>query len=212
MVLLGPLGLAVRGVRLVVRLVLLVVVGLVVYFLVTLVQVWLTSRHYDPRTAQAIVVMGSAQHDGVPGPDLMARLNQALMLYQQRYAPLVVVTGSKEKGDAITEAQAGANYLESKGVPAPAVLQAGGNDTWRSLADAAPLLKARGATSVLMVTDPFSEDRSMAIASSLGLVPSPAPTQTSPIKGTATIPYFLKEAGGVALGRVIGFQNLHGLG
>ena len=213
MVLLGPLGLALRGLRLALRLALLVVGGVVVYFLVTLVQVWLTSRHYDPRPAQAIVVMGSAQYDGVPSPDLAARLNEAWILYHTgKYAPLVVVTGSKETGDPFPEAQAGANYLESKGVPATAILQAGGDDSWRNLADAAPLLKARGVTSVLMVTDPFHEDRSMAIASALGFVPSPTPTQTSPIKGTATIPYFLKEAVGVALGRVIGFQNLHALG
>jgi uncharacterized SAM-binding protein YcdF (DUF218 family) len=201
--------------RLVFRLVALAITGLVVYFLVTLVQVWLTSRHYDPRPAQAIVVMGSAQYNGTPSPDLQARLNQAFLLYQQKYASLIVLTGSKEKGDAYTEAQAGAAYLEntpSKRVPAADILQAGGDDSWRNLTGAAALLKPRGATTVLIVTDPFHEDRSMAIASSLGLTPHPAPTQASPISGTATIPYFLKEAAGVALGRIVGFQRLHALG
>lgn len=211
--LLNPLSWVRRALRLAVRLLLLVVGGLLVYFLVTLVQVWLTSREYDARTAQAIVVMGAAQYDGVPSPDLEARLNQALILYHTHHlAPLIVVTGSKEKGDIYTEAESGAAYLESKGVPASAIIEAGGNDSWRNLADAAPLLRARGVTTVLMVTDPFHEDRSMAIASALGFTPYPAPTQTSPIRGTATIPYFLKEAVGVALGRVIGFQNLHALG
>lgn len=205
MFLLGPL-------RLAIKLVTLVVAGLVAYFVVTLVQVWLTSRHYDPRPVQAIVVMGAAQYNGVPSPDLQARLDQALILYQQGYAHLVAVTGSKEKGDVFTEAQAGATYLESKGVPAGDIVEAGGNDSWRNLAEAAPQLGARGATTVLMVTDPFHEDRSMAIATDVGLVPYPAPTQTSPLRGTATIPYFLKEAVGVGLGRVIGFQNLHLLG
>ncbi|MGH9110267.1 MAG: YdcF family protein [Acidimicrobiales bacterium] len=205
MFLLGPL-------RLALKLVTLVVAGLVAYFVVTLVQVWLTSRHYDPRPVQAIVVMGAAQYNGVPSPDLQARLDQALILYQQGYAHLVAVTGSKEKGDVFTEAQAGATYLESKGVPAGDIVEAGGNDSWRNLAEAAPQLGARGATTVLMVTDPFHEDRSMAIATDVGLVPYPAPTQTSPLRGTATIPYFLKEAVGVGLGRVIGFQNLHLLG
>jgi len=199
-------------IRLVLKLVVLVVLGMIVYFGVTLVQVWLTSRQYDPRPAQAIVVMGAAQYDGAPSPDLRARLNEALLLYQQGYSHLVAVTGSKEKGDQFTEAEAGAQYLEYHGVPASDILEAGGDDSWRNLSDVAPELKARGVDTVLMVTDPFHEDRSMAIISDLGFTPYPTPTQTSPITGTATVPYFLKEALGVALGRVIGFQNLHALG
>ena len=205
MLLFGPL-------RLVLRLLMLVVVGLIVYFLVSLVQVWLTSRHYDPKAAQAIFVMGAAQYHGLPSPDLRARLNQAVILYKQGYAPLVAVTGNKEKGDTFTEAQAGASYLESRGVPAAAIVEGGGDDSWRNLSDAAPLLKARGVTTVLVVTDPFNEDRSMAIASSLGFTPYPTPAQSSPISGTSTIPYFMKEAVGVGFGRIIGFQRLHALG
>jgi uncharacterized SAM-binding protein YcdF (DUF218 family) len=190
----------------------LLVLAVVVYFVVTLVQVWLTSRHYDPRPAQAIVVMGAAQYDGVPSPDLRARLNEALLLFHQGDAGVVAVTGSKEKGDQFTEAEAGARYLETKGVPSTAIVEAGGDDTWQSLSDVAPMLKARGDTKILMVTDPFHEDRSMAIASGLGLTPYPTPTQTSPITGWATVPYFLKEAVGVGLGRIVGYQHLHALG
>ena len=54
----------------------------------------------------------------------------------------------------------------------------------------------------------------MAIASTLGLKPSPTPTQTSPIRGWSTLPYFAKETIGVGLGRIIGYQYLgplHGL-
>jgi len=50
--------------------------------------------------------------------------------------------------------------------------------------------------------------RSLAIASSLGLQPSPTPTKTSPITGAATIPYYAKETVGVALGRIIGYDHL----
>lgn len=59
-----------------------------------------------------------------------------------------------------------------------------------------------------MVTDPFHEDRSMAIATTVGLIPTPTPTQTSPIRGTATVPYFAKEALAVGLGRIVGYQQL----
>ena len=201
----APLRWALKGV-------VLLVVGLLVYFVVSLVQVWLTAREYDPVPAQAIVVMGSAQYNGVPSPDLEARLDEALVLFRKGYAHLVVCTGYKQPGDAYSEAQSGAAYLESKGVPAADVLQAGGDDSWSNLADAAAELKARGLTDVLIVTDPFHEDRSMAIATDVGLTPHPTPTRSSPITGIAVIPYYLKEAVGVGLGRVIGYQHLHALG
>ena len=59
------------------RIAILIVTVIVLYFAVTLVQVWLTSRQYDPHSAGAILVMGAAQYDCVPSPDLAARLDQA---------------------------------------------------------------------------------------------------------------------------------------
>jgi uncharacterized SAM-binding protein YcdF (DUF218 family) len=193
--------------RLAIRIVSLLLTAVVVYFAVSLVQVWLTSRQYDPHAADAIMVMGAAQYNGVPSPDLAARLDEALKLFP-KYSSLIMVTGGKEKGDVYTEAQAGTTYLHDHGVPLSDILQAGGDTTYQNVAEAAPELLARHATTVLVTTDPFHEDRSMAISSSLGLTPSPTPTQTSPIKGWSTVPYFLKEAVGVGLGRIIGFNHL----
>jgi uncharacterized SAM-binding protein YcdF (DUF218 family) len=194
------------------RLAILVVTVIVLYFGVTLVQVWLTSRQYDPHPAGAILVMGAAQYDCVPSPDLAARLDQAAILYHQGYAKLIMLTGNKKPGDVCTEAESGARYLEQmKGIPRSAILEAGGDDSYQNIADAQPALVAHHATVVLVTTDPFHEDRSMAIASDLSLTPSPTPTQTSPIKGWSTLPYFLKEALGVGLGRIVGYNHLEWL-
>lgn len=192
----------------IVRAVVLLILAILVYLVVTGVQVWLTSREYAVRHASAIVVMGAAQYDGRPSPDLQSRLDEALLLYRGGFAPLVVVTGYKETGDQFTEAQAGGAYLEQHGVPSSAVAEVGGTDSYENLAEAASVLKARGDTTVLIATDPFHEDRSMATASGLGLVPFPTPTRTSPIKGFSTAPYFLKEAVAVGFGRIIGYREL----
>jgi uncharacterized SAM-binding protein YcdF (DUF218 family) len=197
----APLGVALRIVGL-------LVAGLLVYLAISLLQVWLTSREYDPHPAAAIMVMGAAQYNGVPSPDLEARLDEALLLFRKGDSKLIVVTGGKEKGDHFTEAQAGARYLASMGVPAADILEAGGDNTYENVADALPELLTRHARTVLVTTDPFHEDRSMAISSSMGLKPSPTPTRTSPIRGWSTVPYFLKEAVGVGLGRIIGFGHL----
>jgi uncharacterized SAM-binding protein YcdF (DUF218 family) len=200
-----------RPLRIALRIVSLLVAALLLYFAVSLVQVWLTSREYDPHPAAAILVMGAAEDNGKPTLDLQARLKEAVILFQDGYAHLIVVTGSREKGDVFTEAGVSKSYLEHKGVPASDILEAGGTNSYENVADAAPQLISRHATSVLVTTDPFHEDRSMAIASSLGLTPSPTPTRTSPITGWSTVPYFLKEAVGVGLGRIVGFNHLEWL-
>ena len=76
-----------------------------------------TGQQYAPQAAGAIVVMGAAQYNGVPSPDLRARLEQAALLWHQHYSSTIMVTGSKEPGDTYTEAQASARYLESVGHP-----------------------------------------------------------------------------------------------
>jgi uncharacterized SAM-binding protein YcdF (DUF218 family) len=206
-ILLGALA-GLRVLRWIFRILIWLVLAVLVYLVVTGVQVWLTSRHYEPRPAGAIVVMGAAQYNGAPSPDLASRLREALVLWRGGDAKLIVVTGGKQPGDRYTEADASATYLVVHGVPDADILEVAGRDTWQELALAAPLLRDRRETMVLVVTDPFHEDRSVAVATDVGLVPYPTPTQTSPISGWSTVPYFAKETVGVALGRIIGFNHL----
>jgi uncharacterized SAM-binding protein YcdF (DUF218 family) len=201
-----------RAIRWVLQRLLLIALVLGGYLVFTGVQVWLTSRHHDARPVQALVVMGAAQYDGVPSPDLVARLQEADTLWKQHLASTIVVTGSKETGDQYTEAQASASWLEQQGVPAANIVEVGGDDSWTNLSLAAAALHQRGLTKVLIVTDGFHEDRSLAIASNVGLQAWPSPTTDSPIKGWATFPYYAKETVGVALGRIIGYSRLHRLG
>ena len=189
-----------RLLRFILRVVAFVVALILIYLVVTAVQVWMTSRRYEPRPAGAIVVMGAAQYDGVPSPDLASRLDEAEILWHQHLAPTIMVTGSKEPGDLYTEAQASERYLVAAGIPAGDILEAGGRNTWESLSDAAPTLLARGDRTVLIATDPFHEARCLAIASSLGLVPYPTPTRTSPIKGFSTVPVLRQGDGGDGAG------------
>jgi uncharacterized SAM-binding protein YcdF (DUF218 family) len=201
-----------RAIRWVLQRLVLLALVLGGYFAFTGVQVWLTSRHHDAQPVQALVVMGAAQYDGVPSPDLVARLQEADSLWKRHLASTIVVTGSKETGDQYTEAQASATWLEQQGVPAAGIVEVGGDDSWTNLSLAAAALHQRGLTKVLIVTDGFHEDRSLAIASNVGLQAWPSPTTNSPIKGWATFPYYAKETVGVALGRIIGYSRLHRLG
>ena len=188
---------------------LLVVVVVVGYYAVSLFQVWSTGRSDYTGKAEAIVVMGAAQYDGRPSPQLAARLDHVVELWRQDRAPLVVVTGGKRTGDRFTEAQASARYLEERGVPTGSiVLEDQGANSYDSLRGVAQQLHARGLHEVVIVTDPYHALRSKLIAEQLGLKAHVSPTPTSVVQGREQFSRELKEAAGVALGRLIGFQHI----
>ncbi len=185
---------------------------LVGYYAVTLFQVWSTGRSNESRPVDAIVVMGAAQYDGTPSPQLAARLDQVLRLWPEELAPVVVVTGGKLPDDRFTEAEASARYLVDGGVPETAiVMENEGTTSFESLDRVAALLRERGLKSVLIVTDPYHSLRSKLIANGLGLDAHVSPTTTSVVTGSTALRRHLFEAGGVTVGRILGFERLSGL-
>jgi uncharacterized SAM-binding protein YcdF (DUF218 family) len=173
------------------------------YYLVTLFQVWNTSRQEQARPVDAIVVLGAAQYDGRPSPVLRARLDHALGLYREGYADTIVVTGGKLPADRFTEAAASARYLIDRGVPDEAILrEVQGRSTWESLAATARILKARGLTQVLLVSDPYHSLRIKETAAEVGLDAFASPTRTSPVSSGRAFRHMTKEAAGIAVARL----------
>lgn len=180
----------------------------VLYFLFTFGQIYLTSRTHTTAPAQAIVVFGTTENNGTPSAVLQARLDEALVVYHAHRAPWVAVTGGKRPGDRFTEAEVSATYLEQHGVPAQRIIQGGGDDTWQNVASVSGLLKARGLVNVITVTDPFHEFRAMAICSAQGLHPISSPVTSSTSIKSSLWRYYLKETLAVGVGRIIGFGTL----
>jgi uncharacterized SAM-binding protein YcdF (DUF218 family) len=191
-------------VRLALRLGLLALAAAVLYVGITFVQVWQASNRDEARGAEAIIVLGAAQYDGVPSPVLARRLDHAVELFEADIAPVIVVTGGRQEGDRFTEAAAAAAYLEEHGVPGSAIeREVQGENSWESLAAAARFLRADGITSVVLVSDPYHAMRIDGIAHELGLdaVVSPADVDTS-------LGSLLRETAAVSVGRIIGYDRL----
>ncbi len=179
------------------------------YYAVTLLQVHRTGQSDQARPVDAIVVMGAAQYDGRPSPVLQARLDHALGLWRFGVAPVVVVTGGKQPLDRFTEAEASAAYLSERGVPEEAILREdAGTNSYESLVGVEQILTGRGLRSVLLVSDPYHALRIRLIAEELGLEAYVSPTRTSPVQGGNARRREMREAMGVALGRLIGFRRL----
>ena len=194
--------------KLVVKVVAGLLAAVVLYLAVTFLQVWRAARADEARPAEAIVVFGTAQYNGVPSPVLAARLDHAIELYRKALAPVIVVTGGNQPGDEFTEATASANYLIQRGIPDEDVLrEVSGTSSWQSLAAAANFLDDRDISDVLLVSDPFHSLRIRAMAHELGLEARSSPTRTSPIRGFSAARYMVRETVAVAVGRITGFRR-----
>ncbi|MSO88199.1 MAG: YdcF family protein [Acidimicrobiia bacterium] len=175
---------------------------------VTFVQVYRASIRDGAQPADAIVVLGAAQYNGVPSPVLQDRLDHALELYEGSLAPRIVLTGGRQKGDRFTEATAGYNYLRARGVPDEDLLkEVDGSSTWESLAASARFLVAQDLTTVVLVTDGYHAYRVEAIAEDLGLDASVSPSETR-LSWRGELRQLGRESVAVALGRVIGYDRL----
>ena len=193
---------------------LLLIISLV-YGCINVAQVWWVGKSDQARVVDAIVVLGVAQYDGRPSPQLQARLDHALALLLEGASPLVITTGGNQPGDRFTEAETSANYLiKGLGIDYQAVeilQENSGSTTRESLIGVRNIMQDRGLHSVLIVTDPYHSLRSRLIAQDLGLVAYVSPTRTSPLRGASAVSRHVREALGVAVAHLIGFANLERL-
>ncbi|NHC12595.1 YdcF family protein [Motilibacter deserti] len=171
--------------RLLRRIVVLAVLAGAVYLAVTAIRVVQVAGIDDRGPADAIVVLGASQRNGSPAPVLEARLEQAKALYAEKAAPRVVTVGGGQPGDRSTEARAGKEWLIEQGVPARDVIAVPtGTDTYESLEAVSAEMRRQGWRSAVLVTDPWHELRSRAMARDLGLDAVTSPTRTGPSTGT----------------------------
>ncbi|WP_235928021.1 YdcF family protein [Goekera deserti] len=173
----------------------------------TATAIWWTARQDDRPRSDAIVVLGSAQYNGVPSSIFEARLEHALALYEQGVAPVVVTVGGKAAGDAFTEADAGREYLATAGVPDDDLLAVPeGVDTLESMQVVADAFTERGWRTAVLVTDPWHAMRAERMATDSGLEATSSPTRQGPAvqtRGTQAR-YIFRETAAYLVYRVTG--------
>jgi uncharacterized SAM-binding protein YcdF (DUF218 family) len=189
------------------RLVLALVLAAVLLVAATAGAIWWTARHDSRPTSDAIVVLGSAQYDGVPSSIFEARLEHALRLWNDGVAPVIVTVGGKADGDRFTEAEAGAKYLSEAGVPDDALLPVPeGVDTLESMRSVSAVFDEQGWSTAVLVTDPWHAMRTERMAEDAGIEAATSPTRQGPaVYSRATqVRYILRETAAYLLYRATG--------
>ena len=159
-----------------------------VIYTVALAAVLVTSQQDQRRPVDAIVVLGAAQYNGRPSPVLRARLDHAVTLYREGYAPLVVVTGGIGRGDTTSEALVGQRYLVAREIPEEdIVVQPVGRSTRTSMTAVGDWLRERNLRRVLLVSDPFHMFRLRLEARRIDLDAYTSPTESSPISANPVL-------------------------
>jgi uncharacterized SAM-binding protein YcdF (DUF218 family) len=138
------------------------------------IAVW-RAAHADDASrvdhADIVLVLGAAQYGGRPSPVFRGRLEHAALLYRRGFSERILVLGAGRPGDAVSEGEAGARYLEDQGIPPEAVESSpAGSTSFESLEAAAAYMQERGLRSAYLVSDPWHNLRIKRMARDLGIV------------------------------------------
>jgi uncharacterized SAM-binding protein YcdF (DUF218 family) len=186
----------------------LVVVGLFVYFAVSVVQVLSAARvsqePYAVGRTTFIVVMGEHANTSSVSVDTEARLAQAMTLFDADSGRRILIGVLPESGRTGGGA---ARFLEKQGLPARdlTVVTATSDDSL--LAMVRRVVGDRRPTPVIIVTDPLDDLRLRGDAASYGLTPEISPASPSSTGLFGDILTTGQQAWAVALGRVFGFST-----
>ena len=173
----------------------------------TATAIWWTARQDSRPSSDAIVVLGSAQYNGVPSSIFEARLEHALTLYEAGVAPVLVTVGGKADGDMFTEAESGRAYLAEAGMSEDALLAVEqGVDTLESMRAVGTAFAERGWDSAVLVTDPWHAMRAERMAEDAGISAESSPTRQGPAVQTRATQfrYILRETAAYLLYRATG--------
>lgn len=148
-----------------------------------MVAIYAESRDDEAREVDAIIILGAAQFNGRPTDVFAARLQHGLDLYNEGYAPWIIVTGGKQEGDAFTEADTAETWLINRGVPESAILkETVGRDTWQNLQGARDAGEPHDIETVLIVSDGFHLFRAERMANAVGFESYSSSAPDSPIR------------------------------
>jgi uncharacterized SAM-binding protein YcdF (DUF218 family) len=162
------------------------IVLVAVAFVITYRVIDQRSARDEARPADVILVLGSAVWPNEqPSPSLRARTERAIELYQEGYAPYLLLSGGLGRWPP-EEAEVMRRLAQAAGVPAEAlILDKEAHSTWESMTKVREIMDEEGWETAIVVSDPFHMTRALLMAQDLGIAAYGSPALNSP---TYTLP------------------------
>jgi uncharacterized SAM-binding protein YcdF (DUF218 family) len=155
-------------------------------FLVTYRVIDQRSARDEARPADVILVLGSAVWPNEqPSPSLRARTQRAIELYEDGYAPRLLLSGGLGRWPP-EEAEVMRRLAEAAGIPPEAlILDKEAHSTWETMTKVREIMDQEGWETAIMVSDPFHMTRALLMAQDLEIPAYGSPALDSP---TYTLP------------------------
>lgn len=143
----------------------------------------ITARTMDaPENEDCIIVLGGGldRNTGEPLSTLAYRLDRAVGLFDEGYAPAIIVSGGQGADEVISEAEAMRNYLIQRGIPESVIIMEAQSTTTReNMAYSKAIMDENGYESALIVTSDYHLWRAMQLADRAGISGSCAGARNS---------------------------------
>lgn len=172
-------------------------IGILGAFLILVALIYSYSYIDNKEAVDAIVVLGASQWNGEPSPVFQARLNHAYELYNDKYAPLIILTGGVGDNERVSESSVGKQYLNHRGIDKEKILiEEKSRTSWQSLKNVAEIVQEREIDSIVLVSDGFHMMRLKKMANDLKIDNFISPAKNSPISKNQFIKfkYVTREA------------------
>ena len=128
-------------------------IAVILIYFVTVLSIILSGLKDNLFKTDLIVVLGTkVSPEGIPSAGLAARLNKAIEIYQQGYAPHILVSGGTGK-EGYDESIAMADFLIARGIPASAIVKDGqGNNTRATARNTYQYMQQHQLNSVIVIS------------------------------------------------------------
>jgi uncharacterized SAM-binding protein YcdF (DUF218 family) len=147
---------------------------LLVLFLLVLalieIPIIMVGHTAKPVPSDTIIVLGAKLIGREPSAILLLRLEEALRLYEAKYAAAIIVSGGKGWDEEISEAAAMRQFMISRGVPAASVyIEEQSKNTFQNLAYSQAIMREKSLSSAIIVSNASHIRRALALANQLGM-------------------------------------------
>ena len=184
-----------RRKKLAVLISLLVVFLIILFAIITAVNIAQYGKLDEKAYCDVAIVLGAATSNGEVSPVYRERINHSIWLYENGYVDCLILTGGIGEGNTISDARAAKQYAIEKGVPEQIILiEEKSTITEENLEHAKAIMDEHSLDTAIIVSDPLHMKRAMLMASDYGINACSSPTPTTMYRSAKTqIPFLARE-------------------